>query len=163
MEKTFAHATLFSATVITAYMLFSPPAHLSAQNDVRIDENIRVRKAVVQDVDFKDNVVVIELEDAKGLGIPVLIGSTTTVTLGNGNETQLPALREGMPIYVFGNYDPESRTIAAEKIVIRNKRITERTTLSRAEIERSKRDRFTRKNETAQSSTFGSIGLLRVD
>ena len=161
MEKTFAHATLLSATVITAYMVLSPPTHLSAQNEVTIDDSIRVRKAVIIDIDFKENFVIVELESAQGVAIPVNMTSTTTIMLGNGNETLLPSLRVGAPVYVFGMYDKETRSIDAEKIVIRNKRITERTTLSRREIERSKYER-TNKEEEAQEESVLSLGLLKI-
>lgn len=163
MEKTFIHATLFSATVVTAYMLLSPPISLSAQNDVVIDDSIRVRKAIIQDVDFKDNVIVVELEEAKGLAVPVITNADTVVSLGNGNATQLPALRPGMPVYIFGEYNQDTRSIAGEKIVIRNKRITERTTLSRAEIEMAKRSRFEEKTVDVRTSTLEPLGLLRAD
>lgn len=163
MEKTFAHGALLSATVLTAYMIFSPPVLLSAQNEVTIDETVKVRKAVIQDVDYKDNVVVVELETAKGVAIPVITTGSTTITLGNGNETQLPTLRPGMAIYVFGVYTKETGTIEGEKIVIRNRPVTERTTMSRAEIEKSKRAALFRGQGSEEDDRFEALGLLRAD
>jgi hypothetical protein len=162
MERIFAHGVLFSATVIAGYMLLSPPGSLSAQSDFNINESIHVRKAVLQDVDLETNVLIVELEEAKGFGVPVVISSTTTVMLGNGNETYKATLQVGMPVYVFGTYNGDTRTIDAEKIVIRNKRITERTTLSRAEIARSKQARLQNKNDM-RTSTLEPLGLLRID
>ncbi len=117
-------------TLVAGFMIFTPLGHLSAQNEVTIDENIKVHKVTVESADFKTNTFVVSFE---GKTILVTTNASTTVFLGNGNETELPALREGANLYLFGSYDKETNTVAAEKMVVRNKRITERSTLSRVE------------------------------
>ena len=117
-------------TLVAGFMIVTPLGHLSAQNEVIINEKIKVHKVVVENVDFKTNTFVVSFE---GKTISVTTNASTTVFLGTGIETELPTIREGSNLYLFGLYDKETNTIAAEKMVIRNKRITERSTLSRAE------------------------------
>lgn len=131
MEKTFTNAVILSATVMTAFMVFTPLKHLSAEGGAVLDEKTRIRKVVVEDVDFKTNTLVVDID---GTSVPVTTNASTTVFMGNGDETQLPSLRPGTNIYLFGHYNAETKQIEAEKMVIRNKRITERTSLSRAEL-----------------------------
>jgi hypothetical protein len=137
MEKTFVNATIFSATVITAFMIMIPINHLSAQNDVQIDESIKMRKALVSDIDWDTSTLTVDIE---GFSVPVYTNASTTFFLSNGDPTLIPSFKPGQNIYVFGKYNPETRSIAAEKMVIRNKRITERTALSRAEMNSSAKE-----------------------
>ena len=117
-------------TLVAGFMIFTPLGHLSAQNEVTVDEKIKVHKVTVESADFKTNTFVVSFE---GKTIAVTTSASTTVFLGTGIETELPAIREGVNLYLFGTYNKETNTIAAEKMVVRNKRITERTTLSRVE------------------------------
>lgn len=116
---------------MTAFMIFTPLKHLSAESEVVLDEKTRVRKVVVENVDFKTNTLTVDVDGAR---VAVTTNASTTVFFGNGDETQLPSVRSGTNIYLFGHYNPETKHIEAEKIVVRNKRITERTSLSRAEL-----------------------------
>jgi hypothetical protein len=133
MGKTFAHATLLSATVMAAFMIMIPINHLSAQNEVKIDEKLKVRKATIENLPKDGSGFMASLE--QGIDIPVVLNASTTVFLGNGDQADLSFLKEGIDVYVFGEYDPSAKDIPATKVVIRNKRITERTTLSRAQQE----------------------------
>jgi hypothetical protein len=135
MERTFINATIVSATIITAFMIMIPINHLSAQNDIQLDEHVKMRKATVSDVDRETNTLMVEVEDVE---IPAYTNASTTFFLGDGEPTLIPSIKSGQNIYVFGKYNPETRSITAEKIVVRNKRITERTALSRAEMKAGK-------------------------
>ncbi len=117
-------------TLVAGFMIFTPLGHLSAQNEIIINEKIKVHKVTVESADFKTNTFVVSFE---GKTISVTTSASTTVFLGTGTETELPVIREGSNLYLFGSYTKETNTIAAEKIVVRNKRITERSTLSRVE------------------------------
>jgi hypothetical protein len=145
MQRTFANAALLSATVLSAFMIMIPINHLSAQNEIKIDEKAKVRKVTVEDFNKENGTFSANID---GLAIPVVMDASTTVFLGNGDETATDSLRDGANVYVFGNYDPESKSIAATKVVIRNKRITERTSLSRAQLEAE-----------SSSGTLGALGL----
>jgi len=131
MEKTFANATLLSATVLAAFMIMIPINHLSAQNEVKIDEKVKVRKGTIEDIAKDMSSFTVNVD---GASISVRTNASTTISLGNGDETDLSSLKDGANIYVFGDYDSQTKDITATKIVIRNKRITERTSLSRAEM-----------------------------
>jgi hypothetical protein len=126
MEKTFTNAILLSATVLTAFMVIAPPLHLSAQNEVVIDEQIKVRKVSVESIDPKTHSLIVKLEGLDDVSVPVRTNASTTVYIGNGDETALLALQPGVNIYVFGEYNNVTKDIEASKIVIRNKRITAR-------------------------------------
>ena len=129
-ERTFANAALLSATVFAAFMTLYPPLHLSAQNEVSIDESVKVHKAVVVTITPSSSMIEVSIgEDT----VPVLVTASTTIYFGNGSETDISSLHEEMNTYVFGVYNRESGVIKAEKIVIRNRRITERTSPSRAD------------------------------
>jgi hypothetical protein len=144
MQRTFANATLLSATVLAVFMIMIPIHHLSAENEIKIDEKAKVRKVTIQHLDGSTSFVA----DVDGLAVPVAIDASTTVYLGNGDEAEIGSLRNGLNVYVFGPYDPDTKSIAATKIVIRNKRITERTSLSRAQLEAG-----------ASVSPLGALGL----
>ncbi len=131
MERTFANATLLSASVLAGFMLLIPIGHLSAQNEVKIDENAKFRSAIVENLDLNRSDFAIDIQ---GLTIPILLDASTTVYLGNGDETSLSSLKNGESVYIFGSYNHDTRDILAEKIIIRNKRITSRTSLSRAQV-----------------------------
>jgi hypothetical protein len=133
MGKTFAHATLLSATVMAAFMIMIPINHLSAQNEVKIDEKLKVRKATIENLSKDGSGFTASLEE--GVDIPVVLNASTTFFLGNGDQADISALKEGTAIYIFGEYDSSVKDISATKVVIRNKRITERTSLSRAQKE----------------------------
>lgn len=137
MEKNFTNAILLSGTVLAAFMIIYPPIHISAQNTNAINEGLKVRKVIVESVDFKNNTLVVHPEGDDGMSISVTTNASTTFFFGNGEETELPAVRPGANIYLFGTYDAEDEEIDADKIVIRNKRITERTSPSRAELART--------------------------
>lgn len=137
IEKNFTNAILLSATVLTAFMIIYPPMHLSAQNTNSIDESLKVRKVTVESVDYLKNSMVVRMEGEDDLSINVSTTASTTIFYGNGDEADLPVIRPGMNIYLFGLYDKEHEEVNADKIVIRNKRVTERTTPSRAEMART--------------------------
>lgn len=137
MEKNFTNAIVLSATVFAAFMIVFPPLHISAQNTNGIDEDTRVRKVIVDSVDFKNNSLIVHPENDDDVSITVSTNASTTFFFGNGEETELPAIRQGTSMYLFGMYDKEVDQIDADKIVIRNKRITERTSPSRAEMART--------------------------
>ncbi len=136
MKKTYIKLSLLSMTLVAGFMIITPLGHLSAQNKVTINENINVHKVTVESADFKTNTFVVSFE---GKTISVTTSASTTVFLGTGVETEFPAIREGSSLYLFGSYNKETNTIAAEKMVLRNKRITERSTLSRVE-QKAQRD-----------------------
>lgn len=131
MEKTFTKAILLSATVFTAFMIVVPIGHLSAQNEIKIDEGVKFHKATVSNVDFTTNTIIIVLD---GASVPVVTNASTTVFFPNGDETALPSVQNGSEIYVFGNYNAETRVINADKIVLRNRSVLRRKTLSRVEL-----------------------------
>jgi threonine dehydrogenase-like Zn-dependent dehydrogenase len=131
MEKTFTKAIVLSATVFTAFMIVVPIGHLSAQNEIKIDEKVKFHKAVVSGVDFKSNALTITVD---GVSVPVITNASTTVFFPNGDETMLPSVRDGSEVYIFGYYHPETRVINADKIVLRNKSALGRKTQSRAEL-----------------------------
>lgn len=137
MEKNFTNAILLSGTVLAAFMIIYPPIHISAQNTNTLDEDIKVRKVIVESVDFRNNTLVVHPEDDDDFSIRVATNASTTFFFGNGEETELPAIRPGAGIYLFGTYDREDEEIDAEKIVVRNKRITERTGPSRSDMART--------------------------
>lgn len=137
MEKNFTNAILLSATVLVAFMIVYPPMHLSAQNTSTIDPSVKVRKVTVESVDYSGGSLVVHLEGDDDSTIDVTVNASTTFFYGNGDDADLPVLRSGMSIYLFGSYDTEDEEIDAEKIVIRNKRVTERTSPSRAEMART--------------------------
>lgn len=135
LEKNFTNAILLSASVFVALMVIVPPVHTLAQNDAQIDEKVRVHKATIEDVgEIQGSLSV----DIGGGSVRVITNASTTVFSGTGDEISFVNLSEGANIYVFGKYDKETNTITADKLVVRNKRITERTTLSRAEMARNK-------------------------
>lgn len=131
MEKTFTKAIILGATVFTAFMIVIPVGHLQAESEIKIDEKTKMHKATIESIDFKTNTITVTID---GFSIPVPTNASTTVFLGNGEEAQLPALRTGSDVYVFGAYDSESRTLLADKIVLRNKSVLGRKTLSRVEM-----------------------------
>jgi hypothetical protein len=125
MEKTFANATLLSGTVLTVFMLMIPINHLSAQNEVNLDEHAKFHKATIEKIDTETILVTIDQSE-----VPVTLNASTTITLGNGEETTLDHLQPKTNVYIFGTYSASSRSIAATKIVIRNKPVTDRSNLS---------------------------------
>lgn len=131
MEKTFANATLLSASVLAAFMLLIPINHLSAESEAKIDENAKFHAATIEHLDLSRSDFTIQIES---LTVPVLLDASTTVYLANGDEATLTSLKDGASVYIFGQYSKQSGDILAEKIVLRNKPITTRTTLSRAQI-----------------------------
>lgn len=148
MEKIFGNAVLLSATVIVACLVIFPPLHLWAQNDIKIDEKVKVHKAVVVDTNEQNHSLTVKIDESE---VPVIMQASTTIFLGNGEEATFDNVQPGTNLYVFGSYDSEARNIAAEKLVIRNKRITERTSLSRAEQERV--------NSSFTLPSFDTLGL----
>jgi hypothetical protein len=136
MEKTFANATLLSATILATFMIMVPISHLSAQDDVKIDENAKMRKAHIEDIDFTTHKLSVGID---GVSLLVIVDASTTVFLSNGEETTLPSVHTGMNVYLFGEYSSSTRSILADKIIIRNKRITERTTMSRVDMKASRK------------------------
>jgi hypothetical protein len=154
MEKKFAHITLFTATFIVASMIMYPPLRLMAQDELQIDESTRMHRGTVQEVDLEEARLFVAIGEEES--VPVTLTASTTILLGNGEEGNVQALGAEMNVYVFGYYSKEDRSIEAEKIVIRNRRITERTTPSRAELEKiSQRQMFSRINPL---ELLGSIG-----
>jgi hypothetical protein len=133
MKKTLVNAILATSTAFVALMIISPLNHLSAQNEVIIDANQKVHKTSIIDVNFDSSILSVNID---GATIPVVTDASTTISLGNGNQTEFTALRPGGNVYVFGSYDTNLKSIVASKIVLRNKSKTERTTFSRAELER---------------------------
>jgi hypothetical protein len=133
MKKTYANIILLSTTVFVAFMVASIPLnHLSAQNEIKIDSKLKVHKTSVVSVNTLSGVVVVSID---GVNVPVLTDASTTVSLGDGRQTELTALTPGTNLYVFGEYDPLTKNIQSEKIVIRNKSSMSRTSLSRAQLE----------------------------
>ncbi|MEZ0209281.1 MAG: hypothetical protein ACAH17_03850 [Candidatus Paceibacterota bacterium] len=149
MKKTYLNAILATTTAFVALMIVAPLGHLSAQNEVVIDASQKVHKTTVANVDFDSQTLFIDVD---GTSIPVNINASTTISLGNGNDTEFTAIRAGANVYVFGTYDPILKSITASKIVLRNKSKTERTSLSRAERERQS-------GTSAQASDEDSLGL----
>lgn len=131
MEKKIIQISLFSTTILIVYALISPPLQLSAEGTHSFNEEARLRKGLITNIDDENSRFIVDFE---GLSVPVILNASTTVTTPNGSETDLRSLRDGSSIYVFGNYDQESRSIAAEKIVMRNQPVLERKSLSRAEM-----------------------------
>jgi hypothetical protein len=131
MEKTFTKAILLSATVFTAFMIVVPISHLSAQNELNIDEKVKFHKAVVTNVNFNANTLLVTIDDAS---VPVITNASTTVFLPNGDETKMSSVRDGSDVYVFGYFNQETKVITADKIVLRNKSALGRKTLSKAEL-----------------------------
>lgn len=148
MEKTITNAVLLSASIVVVCLVVFPPLHLWAQNDIQIDEKVKMHKATIEDVDTGRGTVTVLIGEST---VPVTTNASTTVFFGNGDEASLDALQSASNVYVFGSYNKETRTIEAEKVVIRNKRITERTTLSRAQQEQVK--------TSGTFSTFEMLGL----
>jgi hypothetical protein len=143
MEKTFANATLLSASVLAVFMVMIPINHLSAQNDVKLDEKAKVRKATIVDINLENSTLTVDIE---GMKVPVVVNASTTVFLGNGDEVTLGSVKSGSNVYIFGEYDVVSYTITATKIVIRNTSPMRRTTLSRAQMKSA--DRIIVRNPT---------------
>ncbi len=83
MEKTFAKATLFSATVLVVFMVMVPINHLSAQSEVKIDEKAKLRKVTVDDMHLDTNTLIVDIDGAK---VTVVLDASTTVFLGNGES-----------------------------------------------------------------------------
>lgn len=131
MEKKFIQIILFSTTILVVYALVSPPLQLSAQGAQAFNEAVRLRKGIVTKLDSDGKQFIVDFE---GASLPVFMNASTTITAPNGSETDLKSLREGSSIYVFGNYDKESHSITAEKIVMRNQSVLERKSLSRADM-----------------------------
>jgi len=77
MGKTFAHATLISATVLTAFMIMGPIAHLSAQNEVKIDEKLKVRKATIEKFSHDGSGFTATLDE--GVTVPIVMDASTTI------------------------------------------------------------------------------------
>jgi hypothetical protein len=92
-------------------------------------------KALVSDVDLDTSAFTVEIDGAE---VVAYVSASTTLFLGTGDPAPLASLKAGQNIYLFGKYDPVTRSITADKVVIRNKRITERTALSRAELKKDK-------------------------
>ncbi len=132
MKKTFFNAILLASAAFVALMVATPLNHLSAQNEVSIDPKQRVHKTSILSINAETRTLTVDID---GVSVPVTTNASTTVSLGNGNETELGEIRNGSNVYVFGTYDPESKSILADKIVVRNKSKTERTSLSRAQLE----------------------------
>ncbi len=150
MEKTFANATLLSASVLGVFMLMVPINHLSAQNEVKIDEKAKVRKAVIENIDLVSNQLTL---DIGGVTIVASMDASTTVFLGNGDETDLRAVRNGADVYVFGDYHADARTISTRKIVIRSASPMRRKSLSRAEMNIQK------ERNVLSNPTLDTLGL----
>lgn len=151
MEKTFANATLLSASVLAAFMLLIPINHLSAESEVKIDENAKFRSATIEHLDLSRSDFSIQIQ---GITIPVLIDASTTVYLGNGEQASLSSLKNGADVYVFGDYNTESRDILATKVILRNKPITSRTSPSRAQLAAQSDD------DEGSEDSFQILGLL---
>lgn len=155
LEKNFTNAVLLSTSVFVAFMVVMPPVHSLAQNNVEIDEKVRVHKAVIEDVNEALASLSVTID---GGSVSVITNASTTVFSGTGDETSFVALAEGSNIYVFGQYDKHTNTIVAEKLVIRNKRITERTGMSRAEMSRKKTQGEDKEFKTPPFEVFGLVG-----
>lgn len=132
MEKIFIQSVLFSTAILVVYAFVSPPAHLSAQSSPELDPSVHVRKGIVSEINVDTSKLVVSFD---GVSVPVAANASTTVTSSNGEETELAFLRDGSSVYVFGHYDIAERRIQAEKIVMRNRSVLERKSLSRAEEE----------------------------
>ena len=135
MEKKFIQSVLFSATILIVYSTVSPPLSLSAGSSLSFDGTARVRKGIVTKVDLGAQKLVVDFD---GASVFVLANASTTITSPNGTEAEFSFLRDGSSIYVFGYYDNETHSIGADKIVMRNRPITERKSLSRAEMKNVK-------------------------
>lgn len=135
MERVFIQSVLFSTAILVVYA-FVTPLHSSAEVILPFDEAAPVRKGVVAKVDAEAQSLVVDFS-----GVSVLVASTgsTTVTSPNGAEAKLSFLRDGTGVYVFGRYDKHSRIIEAEKIIMRNRPITERRGESRIEAQMTKK------------------------
>jgi hypothetical protein len=115
-------------------MIIYPPLRLSAQDEIKIDESVRMHKGVIEKAGIGESDLLLSLDGEES--VSVTLTASTTIFLGNGEEGGQSALNPGTHVYVFGYYDSEQRAIEAEKIVIRNRRITERTAPSRAELDK---------------------------
>lgn len=131
MEKIYIQSALFSTAILVVYAVMSPPLALSAESAPTLDESTRVRKGIVVNVDAATQKLVVDFD---GVSVFVLTNASTTVNSSNGEETRLSFLRDGSAVYVFGRYNNDTRSIEAEKIVMRNKPVTGRKSLSRAEM-----------------------------
>ena len=131
MEKIFIHSTLFSTAILVVYALASPPQSLSAESSVQLDPNTKVRKGTIAEINQTANMLDVKFED---ILVPVYMNASTTFHSPDGEEGEISLLHGGSSVYVFGKYDTETRSIEAEKIVLRKRSPMERKTLSRAEM-----------------------------
>ena len=150
MEKTFANAVLLSATVVVACLVIFPPLHLWAQNEIHINENVKVHKETIEDVRGDSGTIIVHIDESS---VPVYMTASTTVALGTGEDGTINNLEPGANVYIFGSFSKETQSITADKVIIRNRRITERTSRSRAEEERLNQ------GTGFGISTLGALGL----
>lgn len=129
MEKTFTKAILLSASVFTAFMIVVPIGHLSAQNELKIDDTVKFHKAIVSRVDTASNFLTVTID---GAPVSVITNASTTISLPNGDDAELSSVRNGSDVYIFGYFNAETQVINADKIVVRNKSVLGRKTASRA-------------------------------
>lgn len=148
VEKTVGKAVLLSGSVLVLFMILIPIGHLSAQSEIKFDEKVKMRKATIESIDKS---AASFTADVDGVEVPVMLNASTTVFLGNGDQVDTSYLENGVAVYVFGDYSTSTKQIAATKVVLRNQRITQRTTQSRAELESSK--------SAASKSPLDALGL----
>lgn len=144
MEKIFIQSALFSTTILVVYALVSPPTLLSAGAEPAFDETARARKGIIAKIDPVSQKIVVDFD---GISIPIVTNASTTVNAPNGTQTELSFLRDGSGVYVFGNFDKESGSILAEKIVMRNRSSMTRKEPSRAESQEESSDRSAKTEE----------------
>lgn len=121
---------MLSLSFIIFVMLVSPVTHSSAQNDIQLKKDIKTQRATISTIDSTTNTITVTID---GTIVTVLITASTTVFLGDGSQVELSSLRTNGDVYLFGTYTTETRIITATTIIIRNKSITARVGMSRAE------------------------------
>lgn len=149
MTKTFTNAILITSTAFIAFMIATPFGHLSAENQVTIDVTKKVHKASLGSIQLDSQSLIINIE---GEDVSVTTNASTTITSSSGDPIDLSLLHTGSTVYVFGYYDPIAKSIYAEKIVVCNKSKTQRTGLSRAQMQE-------RSSASAVSSPLEDLGL----
>lgn len=132
MKKTYTNAILLTSTAFVALMIATPLHHLSAQNSISIDVTTKVHRASIVELNPDSGALIANID---GTAVPVTTDASTTLSLANGNGTELSAFQAASNVYIFGYYDPIAKSIRAEKIVMRNRPKTERTSFSRAELQ----------------------------
>ncbi len=133
-QKTKKYGIMAAGMLVAAVFIISPFDHLSAEAPIKIDEKAKVHKVIVADINREEGTILAQIEEAT---IIAYLSASTTVFLGNGEETNLGEISGGEGVYLFGLYSTSTQTLSVDKIVIRNKSPFSRKSLSRSESDSS--------------------------